>query len=811
MPKNQADSSTDPLAALRERVKKSPLEPGVYRWLNKNGDVLYVGKAKSLRKRLAQYVAPAKGNIGPWRQSFLRQITDFDVTVTNTELEALVLETHLIKQLRPKYNVLMKDDKNYVYIRISVQDAYPRVDIVRKMWSDGAKYFGPKTTAEEARTVLDLLRKIYPFRTCKMDIVPAPDAPLVETPYQGVSAPDSIDGGSGIRLEVVCTHKDRKTPCLDFHIEQCSAPCVGRRTPEEYRAESIDGVIEFLKGDEGPVKKLLREKMAKAAADKKFEIAAQLRNHLQYLERKKDDVELVSDTSGDDSDVIGVTMMANRSHVVVFHRRGGRIIGEHSYNLVGAAESAEEVASQFLAQFYDDAEIPSTIIVGEELAEHAVLQELLTARRGRKVQIVVPERGKKSGLLVLAEKNAQQKARQQEAKWEADQRNTENALEDLKERLNLPSLPERIEGYDISHLGGTETVGSMVVMRKGKTANDHYRSFTIRTLKRGEIDDYWALREVLTRRLRYLSENLAKEEEQWKEQGVSFGRVRKDEAERVKDIALSHCHESEEQFDVGGFLVARREEGIVATVQCRCHTENASELRCTWADADFAQTMLPRFMVRKTLKGLKKGKMYAVVPAMLEMSYGGLGFRYVKSCPKPIEERRHQLQRHYDEELIVMMYEAAQNKADPSFTSVPDLLVIDGGKGQLSTVVDVLRKLKLQIPVIGLAKREEDVFVPDQAEPVTFGKDSPAKFLLMRLRDEAHRSANRHREGRGLKAVKASVLDDVPGIGAETKAALLKRFKTISAMRSASDQELGEYLNENQLGGLRDRIGRGEA
>ncbi len=804
MIRKASPSANDPLSLLRTRVKQAPLGPGIYRWLNKNGDVLYVGKAKSLRKRLAQYVVPAKGNIGPWRQSFLQQIVDFDVTVTNTELEALMLETHLIKQLKPKYNVLMKDDKNYVYIRISMQDPYPRIDIVRRIFNDGARYFGPKTTAEEARTILDLLRKIYPYRTCKMEIETAdPPSPA------GYGEAEEEEDGQAQRIPVVCYHKDRKTPCLDFHIDQCSAPCIGRVTPEEYFHQSIEGVINFLKGNEDTVKTLLKEKMQKAAADKKFEIAAQLRNHLRYLEHKKDDVELVSDTSGEDSDIVGIAQLANRSHVVVFHRRAGRMIGEHSYNLVGNAESLAEVITQFLAQFYDEeAEIPPVIIIGEELEELGVLQELLTARRGGKVKIVVPERGKKSNLLLLAEKNAQQKAKQQEAKWEADKRNTDSALEELKERLNLPSLPERIEGYDISHLGGTETVGSMVVMRKGKAANDHYRSFTIRTLKRGEIDDYWALREVLTRRLRYLTEDIAKEEENWKEQGIGFGKAHKDEVERVKELALQHCHESEEHFDPDGFLLARREQGIVATVQSFSHSENVMELRCTWADADLAQTMLPRFMVRKILRSLKKGKMYAVVPSALEMSYGGLGFRYVKTSPKPIDERRERLQPFSDDTLIVMMYEAVQNKADVSFTSVPDLLVIDGGKGQLSTVVDVLRKLKLQISVIGLAKREEEVFVPEVSEPVIFPKDSQAKFLLMRLRDEAHRSANRHREGRGLKAVKESVLDDVPGMGDETRRALLAYFKTVSAMKSATDQELMVFINEAQLIGLRDKIGR---
>ncbi|MDB4979234.1 MAG: excinuclease subunit, partial [Candidatus Peribacteria bacterium] len=611
-------------------------------------------------------------------------------------------------------------------------------------------------------------------------------------------------------IEVICKHKDRKTPCLDYHIGQCSAPCTGARTPEQYYEESIQGVIDFLKGEEEPVKKLLKERMLQAAADKKFETAAQLRNHLQALERKDQSVELVSDTSGEDSDIIGTALLAGRAHVVILHRRGGKMIGEKSFALSGNPESEEEVISQFIAQFYDDdADIPPVIVAGTDIPERDVLEELLKTRRGYGVKIIIPERGKKSHLLMLAEKNAAEKARQAEAKWEADKRNTETALEELKDMLQLPALPVRIEGYDISHLGGTETVGSMVVMRNGKAANDQYRSFTIRTLRKGDIDDYWSLKEVLSRRLRRLSASIPEEEKQWEAQGVTFGKAKKAEQGLLEGIQSGHPEElTDDAGSYEDYTVARANGDIVAMAKLTEHSPLFMELTLVWVAEPWQGTRLGQFLIRKILKTVKKGKVYTAINPALENVYAELGFRYVIKPSRLMQEKldKRQEAQPTASPLIVMMWEAVQNRIDPSFTARPDLIVIDGGKGQLSAVWDVLQNMQLMIPVIGLAKREEEVFVPGRSEPIVFAKDSPAKFLLMRLRDEAHRSANRHREGRGFKTMKASLLDEVPGIGDTTRNELMKKFKTISGIRAASDEDLKEFLSDSQLELLRVKL-----
>lgn len=787
--KNPGEMDAGQRKKLQGRIAKAPNGPGIYRFLDEAGTVLYVGKAKNLRNRLKSYVnVGSQGGLGPWKLSLVTQIHDFDVTVVGSELEALVLETNLIKELRPKYNVLMKDDKNYVYIRVSVQEPYPRVEVVRQMANDGAKYFGPKMSAEQTRGTLSFLRKIFPYRTCKMEIEPA--APAIDneklkiqidrsdSQLSIINSDDENIPGVPLNFPVICKHKDRPTPCLDFHIGHCSAPCIGRISPERYRSEIIDGVLQFLKGNHAEVEKLLEARMAKAAADKKFEVAARLRDQLASVRGVKER-QTVSDTSGEDADFIGVALLSNRAHVVVLQERDGKVVGESAFSLNGQAEDASQVLDEFLPQYYADAaDLPDSIVVGAEVADGEVIAQWLSGRKGKKVTLRVPERGKRIKLLDLADKNAAEKARQMEVKWEAEKRNTEGAIEELQRLLELPTRPERIEGYDISHLGGTETVASMVVMKGGKPANDLYRSFTIQSVKRGDIDDFKSIKEVLRRRLRYLSRGT--EEERWAAQGVTFGRALKKDTDDTSDA-----------------FVARADDETVALCRIVTHDTGLRELRME-VQSEHLQPRIGQFLVSRALKSEKKGKIYAVIDPVLEPAYAEVGFRHVLKAPPVLQDR----------EGLVLVYDVAKNKDDKSFSCVPDLLVIDGGKGQLHMAVDALKEAGLQIPVIGLAKREEEVFVPGKSDSIPFPKDSPAKFLLMRLRDESHRFANRHREKRGFAAAKRSALDDVPGIGPDTRKALISTFGTIDGVRAASDDQLRTVMNQYQLEALRDALGR---
>jgi excinuclease UvrABC nuclease subunit len=673
-----------------------------------------------------------------------------------------------------------------------VQDPFPRVEAARKIEDDGAKYFGPMSTGGELWAMLTMLRSIFPFRTCSMEILPKEGA---------------------IPLEVECKYKDRPTPCLDFHIQKCSAPCTAARTPQQYFQESIEGVIRFLKGDYESVRPLFEQKMKQAAIDKKFELAAQFRDYLASLDRLEGK-QLITDTTGEDSDIIAVAVLSGRADVVVMHRRNGRLIGDSFYSLSGQAEDAKDVLEQFMPQYYNEgAEIPEALIISEDIADRGVFEEWLSAKKGRKVKILVPERGKKSHLLQLAEKNVAEKARQREVKWEAEKRNIESALKELQDTLVLPSLPERIEGYDISHLGGTETVGSMVVMRHGKAANDQYRSFTLRSLKKGEVDDYKSLKEVLYRRLLHLTRNVREEELALKAKGIAFGKPLKSEQKMICEI-LSDASSYPSQ-DV---LVVRKDKkffGVIWTVEREGGLLELIHPR--FPDGNEIIKEMPDYIFHRKLLSRVKKKVYVKVNSLTADTFSALGFQYVQRLPKPYAEEvpryndmNHEwLIAHHkkaDDSLLVMVYDPKKNREDPSLSSRPNLLVIDGGKGQLSAVMEVLSALQLDIPTIGLAKREEEVFVSGRKDPIFFPKDSQAKFLLMRLRDEAHRFANRHREKRGKSAMQASALDEIPSVGDETKKKLLQKFGSLSGIRVARDEELREILSESQLKEVRRRL-----
>ncbi len=771
--------SNDRLSVLRRRIASAPQSPGVYRWLDENGKVLYVGKAKNLRNRLRSYVTKDSA-AGPWKQSFLQKIADFEVTVTNTEIEALIFETNQIKELRPKYNVLMKDDKNYIYVRIT-REEFPRVDTVRKIEEkDNALHFGPFLSAGELEAKLAMLRSVFPFRTCRMGIALRGGKEHSE---------GNIDGDSVLPLDVECHHKDRPTPCLDHHIGKCVAPCVGAISPQAYREQCIDGVIRFLKGDCESIRPLLEERMKKAAADRKFELASQFRDSLASLDRLQGK-QLATDTSGEDMDIIAVSVLSMRADVVVMQRRNGRLIGDTFYSLAGSANDGGEVLEQFLPQYYEDGqEIPDAVVVSDDIDDGDVIGKWLTKKKGRNVELVLPQRGKRSHLLQLAEKNVREKARQRELKWESERKNTEDALQQLQNILALPASPRRIEGYDISHLGGTETVGSMTVMKEGRTANDQYRSFTLRSLKKGEVDDYKSLKEVLRRRLRHLAEAVKEEERFWKSEGVTFGHARKEELKELK-VKAKQAKE---------FLLARREKERIA--QCRLERLPSGLFLLSSFSVSPKErgAHLGQFLLRKILRTVKKGKVYIICKPELEEYYAEVGFRHVRKAPVALRRKVKPGQE-------VFMREAALNKIDPSLAARPDLLVIDGGKGQLGAALEVLKAMDIAIPVIGLAKREEEVFVAGKAVPVIFPSDSSAKFLLMRLRDEAHRFANRHRESRGVKAAKESALDGIPGIGAEARKKLFRKFGSAAGVRESADAQLREVLSEEQVREVRKHL-----
>jgi len=804
-------------AELKKRVAKLTTKPGVYRWLDARGTVLYIGKAKNLRNRVRTYLLQDPA-MGPWKLALMKQAADLEVTVTNSELEALILETNLIKQKKPKYNVLMKDDKNYVYVRISLAETFPRIELVRRPLKDKAQYFGPYLSATEIRETLGTLRRVFPYRNCKMEIECVPSPPPSPPPGGGgeklvahTLPPPGEGTGMGEKTPVTVTHRDRPTPCLDYHIKQCCAPCIGSVAPDEYLNIAIEGVVDFLKGKTEDAVALLKTRMIAAASDRKFEQAAKIRDALKMIERLQEK-QIVSDTSGEDADIFGVAVETSRAHVVLLKERNGKVIDESSFTLLSHEQTAAEVLEQFLPQYYADApEVPPLLILAEELEERPLLERWLTEIRGTKVMIHVPERGKKNKLLELAEENAHEKVQQYETSWEAAARNVEDALKELKDRLVLSAAPKRIEGYDISHLGGTETVGSMSVFVDGKPKNDQYRSFTLKTIAEHDVDDYRSLQEVLKRRLLHLTTDLGQEEREWKKQGITFGKVRKAEQKSILQIHKEHYQEINNQdIDFKRYLVARK-DNITIIGFCRIveHIGGYKELKSLWVHDDERGQKLGQFLVRKLLSLQKKTKkMYIAAKAALVEYYNEIGFREIQNAPNIILKKHLKAAKKKGVPPGVMMVYifAEQKKDDVSLGARPDLLLIDGGKGQLSAVVSVLKELNLSIPIIGLAKKEEEIFIPGRSIPLSFAKDSPARFLLMRLRDEAHRFANAHRESRLKKRAVFSALDALPGVGPQTRVKLLRRFGSLEAVKAASDEELSKILSQAQLKTLRGQM-----
>jgi excinuclease UvrABC nuclease subunit len=616
--------------------------------------------------------------------------------------------------------------------------------------------------------------------------------------------------GEGLGVRVVIRNRDRPTPCLDYHLKQCSAPCIGCVTPEEYHRTSIEGVIDFLKGRTEDALSLLSERMRTAARDRKFEQAAKLRDALQTI-RRLSEKQIVSDTSGEDADVFGAAVELNRVHVVLLKERDGKVIDESSFTLIGHAESAGEALLEFLPQYYMDApDVPPLIVLPEEIEGRTLLEKWLTERRGSRVAIHVPERGKKGKLLELAEENAREKVQQFETRWEVAARNVADALKELKDTLGLPTTPKRIEAFDISHLGGTETVGSMSVFIDGKPKNDQYRSFTIKTMREGEIDDYRALQEVLRRRFLHLTQNLQQEQREWKKKGIAFGKVRKNDRERILRIHKEHHREiNDEDIDFARYLIARHGDDIIGFCRTVEHAGGHRELKSLWVHEDFRGQRLGQFLVRKMLAMQKKTrKVYIAAKTPLVEYYGILGFRLAHHPPQIIVRKHERAARKKGVPPgIVMVYIFAEHKKDDaSLCSRPDLLLIDGGKGQLNAAQAVVKELKQQIPVIALAKKEEEIFTSGSPKPLPFPKDSPARFLLMRLRDEAHRFANQHRETRLKKRAVFSAIDALPGIGPQTKVKLLKKFGSLKAIEAASDEELSTILSQSQLKTFRNQL-----
>jgi excinuclease ABC subunit C len=631
---------------LRKQLAALPARPGVYIMRNAEGQVIYVGKAAKLNNRVRSYFGSPHG-MEPKTRALREQIDDFEYIVVHNAGEALLLEATLIKRHQPFFNIRLKDDKRYPYLKIDVQNPWPRVYITRRIEKDGAKYFGPYASAGSVRATLDLVKKLFPWRSCTKEI----------------------------------TGKDAR-PCLDYYIKRCIAPCTAFCTKEEYD-EVIDQVILFLEGKSDDVIDRLERQMREHSERMEYERAAMVRDQVKAIERTVER-QLVQTTKKEDLDIYGMSRNGDQACVQVFFVRGTHMIGRDNFILEGVSgESDAAVLTNFLLQFYESAQyVPRLVVVPVDADEREVMEELLSEKRGSRVEVRLPERGEKRRLVQLANENAKEALELMRVKWLADTTKTQQALDQLTEELSLPCPPRRIECYDNSNIQGSSPVSSMVVFEDGKPNPSQYRRFRVKTVV--GADDFATMQEVLRRRFR--------------------------RARQVHGVATENTE--------------------IGTGQAQPQTENPE-----WEPAA------------------------ALAPRSPEVEIG--------NGKLEIEDA----------------------------WALPDLVIIDGGKGQLAAAVQVMRELGVHhIPTVGLAKRYEELFVPDEDDPIVLPRGSEALYLVQRIRDEAHRFAiTFHRQVRGKSATQ-SALDTIPGIGPKRKKALLKKFGSVKAIREAELDDIASTV-----------------
>ena len=584
-----SDSIKNALAVLPEK-------PGVYLMHDAEDKVIYVGKAVVLKNRVRSYFRNLASHT-PKVRAMVAKIAEIETIITSSEVEALILECNLIKKYRPRYNISLKDDKSYPYLKVTMQEDFPRLHMTRRLMRDGAKYYGPYADAGAMYETMKLLKTMFPLRTCRK------------------------------------MNPDR--PCLNYHIKRCLAPCAGYVSKDEY-GKMIKSVCMVLDGRTTELERDLKQRMQQAAEEYAFEEAARLRDQLQAVERLNESQKAVTNNGGD-MDIIGFAQDMTGNCLQIFFVRKGKLIGRDNFFLQDGGEAPQEVLTAFIKQYYNEATfIPREIVLPQlpQAEEQQLIELWLREKAERKVELLTPQRGVKRELLQLANDNALKLLQERLRKGSLSLKNDEQAAEELQQALGLAHSLERMDCFDISHTQGSETVASMVVFRNGSISKKDYRKYKIVSAE-GKPDDFKSMQEVVYR--------------------------------RYKD-----------------------------------------------------------------------------------------------------------------------------------YEDLPNLVVIDGGKGQLSSALEVIRGLGLaDLPVVGLAKREEEIFIPHQSTSILLDRDSAALHLIQRIRDEAHRFAiTFHRKLRGKRNL-VSVLDHVEGIGPKRRQALWKAFKTLDAMKAASVEELASVDGMN--------------
>ena len=669
---------------LESTVRNLPTEPGCYLYYNKKNEVIYVGKAVNLRNRVRSYFNPTTWITSPKTGRLVQEIARIEFLVRGSELEALIQEAELIKKYRPHYNIRLKDDKRYPYLKVTWQDDFPTVLVTRRMERDGARYYGPYSDTKAVYATRDTLRRMFPFLDC----------------------------------DRVITGHDRRA-CMYYDIKLCSGPCIGAIQRAEYRA-NMQRLCDFLEGKSDQVVTDLQGRMDRAAEAMQFERAAQYRDQLRAVQHVVERQRIVSNATTD-QDVIAFARDEGDTCVEVLFIRGGKLLGQEYFVLDGAEEAGEqEVLNSFIKQFYGEAAyVPPEVLLPSQVDEAVILENWLKHKRGAAVQLRVPKVEVDTDLVSLAAQNATATLTSLKAQWEEDTHRQESTLRELQDALALPRLPTRIECYDISNTQGTAMIGSMVVFVHGVSAKSDYRRFNIRDIQ--GPNDFESMRQTLRRRFH-----------RWKDAVGAHG-------DGVGDPATKPIAQESTIAELPADLEDAPQENL-----------GALELEQKQEQADG--------------KGAKR---------------------------KTFGENK------------------AKVENDAKWALLPDLLLIDGGKGQLHVAVDVLKEFDLLhiVPVVSLAKQEEEIFVPGKADSIMLPRQSQAFFLVQRVRDEAHRyGITSHRRQR-TKIGMASQLDAISGVGPSRRKRLLERFGSVEGIRKASLEELGEFVPVGVAQTIKDTLG----
>lgn len=779
-------SAKTPQEKLKKNLSESlPDAPGIYKMKDAEARVIYIGKAKNLRHRVLHYFQ--KDYIHSTRtRKLMEQISDVDFTQTDTELEALLLENNIVKELRPKYNILMKDDKSYVYIKINLEEDYPRIRVVREREmekrgppqsraeqgtlltlptrrqaatrhtgdkEEKALYFGPKLATSKVYESLRVLKKLFPFRHCNLDIKWKGRPGVASVEPSRIAGGTAMDiGGQGQGHEnlplspnkelVEVTNRVIDFPCLDYFIKRCPGPCIGAISPKPYK-KIVQQVVDFLKGKTEDLEKSLKEEMQEAASKKLFEKAARIRDKLLAIESITEH-QKITNLSRHDTDIINFTAEMGHVYFSVLMIRRGKLLAQENFALdalgmpsAEALAELSEVLNAFLTQYYEKAaDIPKEILIpeisGEIFEEKQTLELWLSEKRGDHVKLITPQKGEKNKLLELALKNAVSFAKQSRIRFMAEAQG-ETALSRLAEVLRMKNL-KRIEGFDISHLSGNETVGSMVVFENGKPKREHYRHFKMRTVS-GKPDDYRSMEEVLMRRLKYLQKN----------ESLRIAKARKKDSTLIKSWGTAvKWSELMKNPDWQNFYLLFHKKKPVGMARLIAVKENIFMIEAVYVIPEYRGGLLSYTFMQKLIARIKnkKVRLYISVEDHLLNHWMTFGFVRVHTAPDEVMKRNTFFEKLDNTRYTVLAYYPGQKKKiDPSFSATPDLLVIDGGKGQLSTALFVLKRLNQGIPAISLAKRLEEIYLPEEAAPLLLSEGDEALKLLQRIRDESHRFA----------------------------------------------------------------------